>query len=720
MRTAALSGSIASAAAIDNDDDTVALRRPASLAWNLLPGIAQAYVLVVAVAGAYALAQALPRTFPEPVLFLGLLIAACFTSIWKVTLPLPLTSGSTLSVSYAADLMALLLLGPKPAVAIAVAGVLAQCTIKVKAPYPTYRTLFSMAEEALAMTASGAVYTVLGGPIAPIHFALLGKPLVGAIATYFVVNTGLVAGAIAASSGRSWWNVWRVEFLWSSASFMVAGTAGAAAAVVIARGEHWKAVLLLAPVYLTYRTYQVFVGRLEDQKRHTAETRRLHQAAVDALQSAQLAEAALAGEKRRLAATVAELSRLEQAQKQMIAREQAARASAEDASRLKDQFLAMVSHELRTPLNAVVGWSDMLRSGKLLAADREKATEAIYSNARRQARMIDELLDVARITSGKLRLERSAVNLEQVVRDALDVVQVAAESKGVHIDTTLESAVGTIYGDGGRLQQIAWNLLSNAVKFTPSGGHVRLGLRRVEDNIAELTVGDDGVGIRPEFLPHMFDPFTQADGSTRRAYGGLGLGLSIVRQLVEAHGGRVSAHSDGEGLGTTFTVQLPMISLQASQIVRSPVRAAAPSLEGLSVLVVDDDQENREALAANLATERVRVLTASSAAEALELLSLEHVDVMLADIAMPGEDGYALVRKVRSMDGPASTTPAAALTALARDEDRQHALDAGFQLHLAKPIDSESLIAAVAGLAALRKTDTHGPANVGDRVTLGC
>ena len=723
MHTAALSGSIESVAAIDDDDDTVAIQRPAGLAWTQLPRIAQAYVLVVAVAGAYALAYAFPRTFPEPFLFLGLLIASCLTSIWKVTLPLPLTSGSTLSVSYAADLMALLLLGPKPAVAIAVAGVLAQCTIKVKAPYPIYRTLFSMAGEALAMTATGAVYTILGGPVVPVGFALLAKPLVGAIATYFIVNTGLVAGAIAASSGRSWWNVWRVEFLWSSASFMVAGTAGAAAAVVIARGEHWKAVLLLAPVYLTYRTYQVFVGRLEDQKRHTAETRRLHQAAVEALQSARLAEAALADEKRRLAATVAELTRLEQAQKQMIAREQAARASAEDASRLKDQFLAMVSHELRTPLNAVVGWSDMLRSGKLPAGDRDKATEAIYSNARRQARMIDELLDVARITSGKLRLERSAVNLEQVVRDALDVVQVAAESKGVHIDATLGSAVGTIYGDGGRLQQIAWNLLSNAVKFTPSGGHVRLGVRRAEDNIAELTVSDDGVGIPPEFLPHMFDPFTQADGSTRRAYGGLGLGLSIVRHLVEAHGGSVSAHSDGEGLGTTFTVQLPMISLQAQQIVRSPVFAAhvaAASLEGLSVLVVDDDQENREAVAANLATERIRVLTASSAAEALELLSGQHVDVMLADLAMPGEDGYSLVRKVRSMKGPASTTPAAALTALARDEDRQHSLDAGFQLHLAKPIDSKSLIAAVAGLAALRKTNTHGPANAGDRATPGC
>jgi CheY-like chemotaxis protein len=320
--------------------------------------------------------------------------------------------------------------------------------------------------------------------------------------------------------------------------------------------------------------------------------------------------------------------------------------------------------------------------------------------------MIDELLDVARITSGKLRLERSAVNVEQVVRDALEVVQVAAESKGVHIDAALESSVGTIYGDAGRLQQIAWNLLSNAVKFTPAGGRVRLGLRRIENNLAELTVSDDGVGVPAAFLPHMFEPFSQADASTRRAFGGLGLGLSIVRQLVEAHGGTVGAHSEGEGLGTTFTVRLPMVSLSIEQLRRSSVRqdrAPEPSLEGLSVLVVDDDQQNREAVAANLESEHVRVLTASSVAQALDVLRGEHVDVMLADIAMPGEDGYTLVRKLRAMDGAAAKTPAAALTALARDEDRQQALDAGFQLHLAKPIDSESLLAAVAGLAGLRK-----------------
>src|SRR5262245_6395530 len=564
MNSAALDETIRTVPIRDLEDETVAMPRQSGLAWTELPLAAQAYVTVVGCAGLYALVRSLPQAFPQPLLFVGLLIAACLTSLWKVNLPLPLTSGSTLSVSYAADLMALLLLGPQHAVVIAVAGVLAQCTIKVKAPYPVYRTLFSMAAEAITMMATGLVYTSLGGPLEPVQFGLLARPLVAAITTYFVVNTGLVAGAIAASSGRSMWRVWRDDFLWSSASFMVAGTAGAVAAVVVARGEHWKAVLMIAPIYLTYRTYQVFIGRLEDQRRHTAETERLHKATIDALESARRAEAALAGEKQRLAATVAELTRLEQAQKLMIRREQTARASAEEASRLKDQFLAMVSHELRTPLSAVVGWSDMLRSGKLPSADREKASEAIYSNARRQARMIDELLDVARITSGKLRLERTAVNLAQVVRDALDVVQVAADAKAIQIEGSVDQSIGTIYGDGGRLQQIAWNLLSNAVKFTPAGGRVHLELRR-NQNIAELTVTDNGVGVPPDFLPYVFEAFSQADASTRRVHGGLGLGLSIVRQLVEAHGGNISVSSDGEGRGTTFTVQLPLVSMPFEQ-----------------------------------------------------------------------------------------------------------------------------------------------------------
>ena len=282
MNSAALDETIRTAPIRDLEDETVAMPRQSGLAWTQLPLGAQAYVIVVGCTGVYALAWSLPQSFPQPLLFVGLLIAACLTSLWKVNLPIPLTSGSTLSVSYAADLMALLLLGPDHAVMIAVAGVLAQCTIKVKAPYPVYRTLFSMAAEAITMVATGYVYTSLSGPFAPVQFGLLAKPLVAAIAAYFIVNTGLIAGAIAASTGRSVWRVWRDDFLWSSASFMVAGTAGAVAAVVVARGEHWKAVLMMAPIYLTYRTYQVFIGRLEDQRRHSAEMERLHKATVDA------------------------------------------------------------------------------------------------------------------------------------------------------------------------------------------------------------------------------------------------------------------------------------------------------------------------------------------------------------------------------------------------------------------------------------------------------
>jgi signal transduction histidine kinase len=687
------------------------VQRPArSLAWSALSRAAQAYVALVMLLGGYAVVAFFPRTLADPLLFAFLLVAACVTSVWKVNLPIPLTSGSTLSVSSAADLMTLLLLGPQYAVIVAVAGVWTQSAFKTKAPhYPFYRTLFNMAAEAITMVATGTVYVALGGPKAPFEpfeLALVAKPLVGAIATYFVVNTGLVAGAISLSSERTWFNVWRDDFLWSGASFMVAGTAGAAAAMVIARGEHWKAALMLAPVYLTYRTYQVFAGRLEDQQRHTAETQRLHQSTVDALMIARRAEHALAAEKERLATTVAELTRLEKARKELLERERAARAGAEAASRLKDQFLAMVSHELRTPLNAIVGWADMLRSGRLDPADRGRAAEAIYGNSHRQARMIDELLDVARITSGKLLLERSAVDLTQVVRAAIEVVQVAADAKGVRIDLIANPDMGCMYGDASRLQQVAWNLLSNAVKFTPEDGTVLVRLRRVS-NIAEIIVSDNGAGIPAEFLPWVFEPFQQADASTTRPYGGLGLGLSIVKHLVEAHGGNVSVASAGEGEGSTFTVRIPIMAVTTEQPLLSAGSPQAdsftePSLEGIRVLVVDDDAESREVVAANLASRHATVTTASSAAQAFEVLEHERMDVLLADIAMPGEDGYSLIRRIRAAANEAAGIPAAALTALARDEDRRRALDAGFQLHLAKPIDPSSLVAAVASLGRPR------------------
>jgi signal transduction histidine kinase/CheY-like chemotaxis protein len=632
---------------------------PDPLAWQALPRAAQLYVAAIIATGTVAFAAFLPVTNPRPALFAFLLIAACVTSAWKVTLPIALASGSTLSVSYAANLMALILLGPRAAVCVAVAGAWTQCTFNVQRSYPAYRTAFSVAAEAITMAATGLAYGWLGGPSGSFAVSALPKPLVGAIATYFVVNTGLVAGAIALSTGRSPWRVWHDDFFWSGSSFMVAGSAGALAAVIIERGEHWMAVLMIAPIYLTYRTYEVFVGRLDDEKRFLVETRRLHQ------------------------------------------EEQTARASAEEANRLKDQFLAMVSHELRTPLNAILGWADMLRSGRLEPSKRDRACRAVYDSARRQAQLIDELLDVSRIMSGKLRLEPEAVDLEEVLRAAIDVMQPAAEAKEIHIALDASALSGAVYGDPARLQQVVWNLLSNAVKFTPDRGTIHVRLRQAGHTV-EIAVTDSGEGIPPGFLPSVFEPFRQADGSTTRSHAGLGLGLAIVKHLVQAHRGTVRAESGGKGRGATFTVRLPMIAACARPRTvmadLSSVNAAGMSLEGLSVLFVDDDEENRRVVTAQLESRGAVVLTAASAAEAFDVLQREHVDVLLADVAMPDEDGYSLIRKLRACPGASAMIPAAAVTAFAREEDRQQAFRAGFQLHLAKPIDAGLLVEAVASL----------------------
>jgi signal transduction histidine kinase/ActR/RegA family two-component response regulator len=670
------------------------------LAWGELSATARFYVLVVIIAGAALTVAWFPTRVTHPWLFWTLLLTSCLTSLLKVNLPIPLASGSTLSVSYAANLMALVLLGGSHALVIALAGVWTQCTINVRRRYPWYRTIFSIAAEALTMVATATVYRLLGGPLLPIDLTTFAKPLVGAITTYFIVNTATVAGAIAATSNRSVWEVWRDDFAWSGASFMVAGTAGAAAAMVIARGQLWTAMLLIAPVYLTYKTYQVFIGRLEDRDRHAVEARRLHQETTDALGQAQQAEVALAAEKDRLAETVAELTRLEAGRQVLLDRERAARASAEEGNRLKDQFLATVSHELRTPLNAILGWADMLRTQKMEEPLRDRASRSIYENARRQARMIDELLDVARIVSGKLRVERTAVDLDQVVRAAVEVVEAAAEAKRVTIDITLDASISGVYGDSARLQQIVWNLLSNAVKFTEDGGQVHVRLSRLQ-GAAEISVSDNGIGIPSSFLPSVFEPFRQADASSTRRHGGLGLGLSIVKHLVEAHGGTISAFSEGEGTGATFTVRLPIRQNGVEgedpgfQVLPGPT---FDSLQGLCVLILDDDRESRDIVAVHLASRHATVLTAETPAQALDILRQERVDVLLSDIAMPGEDGYSFIKRVRALDARHASMPAAALTALARDEDRERALSAGFQMHLAKPIDGHSLIAAVVNL----------------------
>src|SRR3989475_2188523 len=623
-------------------------QRP-GLRWISLPHPARLYVASMIAAGTCVFAASFPRAYPRPGLFAVLLVTGCLTSIWKVNLPIAPSSGSTLSVSYAADLTALLLLGPQQAMVIAVVGVLAQCTLNIRHPYPVYRTVFSMAAEAITIVATGAVYGWLGGWSGPLVVSAIAKPLVGAIATYFVFNTGLVAGAIALSTGRSAWRVRYDDFLWSGASFMVAGTAGAIAAVVIDRGQQWLAVLTLAPVYLTYRSYQIFISRLE-----------------------------------------------------LLEREKAARASAEQANRLKDQFLVSVSHELRTPLNAILGWADILRRGAMDERRRDRAFQAIYDSGRCQAQIIDELLDVARIMSGKLRLEYGAVDVLETVRHALVIVQPLADTHHIHIAVDADAAIDAIQGDGARLQQIVWNLLTNAVKFTPDGGAVHVRVRRAHLGV-EIAVTDTGRGIPRDFLPHVFEAFRQADASTTRHHGGLGLGLSIVKHLVDAHGGTVTVDSDGAGRGSTFTVRLPVVAISAAQpepATTAPV--AGVSLHGMSILVVDDDKESRDIVAEYLQGHQAIVRTATSASQAFEVLQREHVDVLLADIAMPGEDGYALIRKLRACTAPAlASIPAAALTAFARDEDRERALQAGFHLHLAKPIDPQSLVDAVASLAKL-------------------
>ena len=655
-------------------DAASAAPRAPGLAWSALPRAAQLYLAVIIVAGVAVAINWFPLTYPRPTLFVLLLGAVCVTAAWKVNLPIALTSGSTLSVSYAPKMMALLLLGPGHAVILSMIGAGIQSTYKTKLPYPVYRTVWNMNMEALTMAATAVAYLSLGGATGDFDISIfdLAKPLIGAIATYFVFNTGFVAGAIALSTRQPITNVWRNDFLWSGVTFMVAGSAGALAAVVINRGGFWVAMLLLAPIYLTYRTYQLFVARLEDQQRHMAEMRRMHEA-----------------------------------RNELLEREQAARESAEQANRLKDQFLAIVSHELRTPLNAILGWTDMLCKGMLDDLKRERAYQVVYDSAQRQAQLIDELLDVARIVSGKLRLDRTAVDLQEVIRAALNVVQPAADAKGVQIVLDADASIGAIEGDKARFQQIVWNLVSNAIKFTPKGGSVNVRLRRSDDFI-ELTVADTGEGIPQEFIGSVFEPFRQADESTTRSNTGLGLGLSIVKHLVEAHGGAVSVYSEGKDQGATFTVRVPAdtITVDRTQAVMSYPSGSLPmsadpqlSLAGISVLVVDDDDAGRQIVAEQLQARHAGVLTASSAAQAFAMLQSEHVDVLLADIAMPGEDGYTLIRKVRALQSPLlSTIPAAALTAFARNEDRIQALQAGFQLHLAKPIDADLLIATVARL----------------------
>jgi PAS domain S-box-containing protein len=416
---------------------------------------------------------------------------------------------------------------------------------------------------------------------------------------------------------------------------------------------------------------------------------------------------------------VTDKRRIEAEREHLLQSERAARGEAERSSRMKDEFLATLGHELRTPLNAILGWSQVLRRVGDTNAEVGEGLKVIERNARAQAQIIEDLLDMSSIISGKVRLEMRKVDLESVVEASVNAVRPAAEAKGVELKLSADPPIGAVRGDPNRLQQVFWNLLTNAVKFTPKAGRVAVKLGRERSHL-KVSVEDSGEGIDPAFLPYVFERFRQADASTSRRHGGLGIGLSIVKQLVELHGGRVAAVSKGNGSGSTFTVELPPMAVdvdpaalygshqQPSRSVAEQFDTYAPAkLEGVHVLVVDDEPDARSLIERLLQECEATVTTAGSASEALEQVEREAPDVLLSDIGMPKEDGYSLMRRIRKLSGKASRIPAIALTAYARAEDRAKALQAGYQMHLAKPVEPMKLIEMVASLVRTGSTSRH-------------
>jgi signal transduction histidine kinase/ActR/RegA family two-component response regulator len=388
----------------------------------------------------------------------------------------------------------------------------------------------------------------------------------------------------------------------------------------------------------------------------------------------------------------------------MLAHEHQMRAEAESASRTKDEFLATLSHELRSPLQPLLNWAYLLRSPNLDPASAERALDAIERSTKTLGQLIEDLLDVSRIVTGKLRLQARPVRLPAVVRAAMEAVETAAVAKSVTLEARVESDLPAVMGDPDRLQQVLWNLLSNGIKFTPKGGRVTVTVAGRNSEVL-LTVADTGAGIKREFLPHVFERFRQAESSTNRAYGGLGLGLAIVRHLVELHGGSVAVQSEGEGQGATFSVSLPVAAAtRAAERAPAAVSTEGPvgqSLAGLRLLIVDDEADAREVMRFMLERGGAQVRIADSAAQALDAIREERPDLLISDIGMPVEDGYVLVRRLRAMEeGLGRRLPAIALTAYASEEDTRRAFTAGFDAHLSKPVDPARLIDIAAGLAA--------------------
>lgn len=497
----------------------------------------------------------------------------------------------------------------------------------------------------------------------------------------YIANTTLIAIEKAGKIKESVWNTWRTYYLWTSVTYF-AGASAAGIIAILIRSYNFYAVIATVPIILIIGfTYHTYLKNIEASLEQT-EAARLHV--------------------QELSKYVSELQRSEEAREQLLLRAERARAEAEAANRIKDEFLATLSHELRTPLTSLLGWSSVLREAKRDEKVLHQGLEAIDRNAKVQAQLIDDLLDVSRIVSGKLNLDVRPLDIASVARAAINVVRPAADARNITLDYSDEPGLGAISADSARLHQIIWNLLSNAVKFTPHGGQIFVRVDR-DGSDARVSVRDTGQGIDAEFLPRVFDRFRQADSSTTRSFGGLGLGLAIVRHLVELHGGTVSAQSDGVNKGATFTATFPLLAERTEPV---PVAhceqpsAEVYSLDGLKVLLVDDEPEARQIISTVITRTGAEVETCTSANEALAKLLEWKPDVILSDIAMPDEDGYTFIGKVRALPrDKGGETPAAALTAYARDVDRRQALDAGYQMHIAKPIGASQLVTMIARLA---------------------
>ena len=388
--------------------------------------------------------------------------------------------------------------------------------------------------------------------------------------------------------------------------------------------------------------------------------------------------------------------------------EQKARAEAEQTNRAKDEFLATLSHELRTPLTTILGWSKILSSNRLNESAATRAATAIERSARSQAQLIDDLLDVSRIITGKFQIDKKNIDLVELIHSSIDMIRPAAESKGIRLEVRLTDNPGPISADFHRLQQVLWNILSNAIKFTPSSGLILVEMQRSNSH-ASITVTDTGKGITAEFLPYIFERFRQFDSSYTRNQGGLGLGLAIVQHIVNLHGGTVKAESKGEGKGSRFIVKLPVVSEEVKTLPkdqsRKRYRKTSYNLDGLRLLLIEDDEESRELIEVILTEGRATVRSVGSTEEALQVLNTWTPEIIISDIGMPEEDGYVFLSRLRS-NSSFDTIPVIALTAYASSNDREKALKAGFQIHLSKPLDPSGLLEAVAELS--RKKTSHG------------